>query len=167
MYIPLWLLITALVIFAGLATWSYLLASGRNPLPFPDPGSRIFTTPSDDARAAVVSLMSQYGVNERFRADGDGVIRSILYDGTIINCASPEILEKLGHVTACIGLVAADPLASANAAADFLRARGFDATVIPDIEPGLPVSFVLTNALSGSAINFRKHVVHMPRPGRN
>jgi hypothetical protein len=81
-----------------------------------------------------------------------------------INQSSPDILEKLGFPAASIGLVADDPVASANSAADFLRSRGFEATVVLDAEPGLPIAFVVTNATSGSVLNFRRHVIHLPRP---
>ncbi len=61
-------------------------------------------------------------------------------------------------------MVADDPAASANAAADFLRSRGFTAEVVLDAEPELPIAFVLTDAMIGTVLNFRKHVIHMPRP---
>ena len=57
MFVPVWLLVVALVSFTGLAAWTFLLATGRNPLPFPDSGSRIFSAPSPDAKNAVVALL--------------------------------------------------------------------------------------------------------------
>jgi hypothetical protein len=36
--------------------------------------------------------------------------------------------------------------------------------VVLNVEPGVPVAFVLTDALAGSAINFRRHVLRMPKP---
>jgi hypothetical protein len=65
---------------------------------------------------------------------------------------------------ASIGLVADDPVASANAAAEFLRSRGFTAEVVLDVEPELPIAFVTTDAMKSTVINFRKHMIHMPRP---
>ena len=59
---------------------------------------------------------------------------------------------------------AKDPIASANEAADFLRSKGFEAEVVLDAEPELPIAFVLTDALNGTVLNFRKHVIHLPRP---
>lgn len=56
-------------------------------------------------------------------------------------------------------LVSSDPAAVA-----FLRSRGFEARVEADAEPELPIAFVVTNALSCTVLNFRKHVVHLPRP---
>ncbi|GAB3743467.1 hypothetical protein [Lysobacter olei] len=72
--------------------------------------------------------------------------------------------KKLGHAAVSIGLVAEDPAASARDAAEFLRARDFEAQVVLDAEPALPIAFVVTNATSGTVLNFRKHVVHVPRP---
>ncbi len=164
MFLPKWLVLLACVSFVVLAAWAFLLVSGRNPLPFPDPGSRIFTAPSPEAKDAVVALLARHGVKERFQANSTGILRSIMWDGTIINHAPPDVLQKLGHASASIGLVSDDPVASANDAADFLRARGFKANVVLDAEPAIPIAFVVTNATSGTVLNFRKHLIHMPRP---
>jgi hypothetical protein len=161
-----WLIVLACLFFAVLAIWSYLLVSGRNPLPFPDRGSRIFSTPSPEAKDAIVALLARHGVNERFQANSSGILRSIMWDGTIINQAPPDVLRKLGHASASIGLVAENPEASAIDAAEFLRSRGFEANVVLDAEPALPIAFVVTNATSGTVLNFRKHLIHMPRPQR-
>ena len=164
MFLPTWFVVLACLLFVVLAAWTYLLASGRNPLPFPDRGSRIFTTPSPEAKDAVVALLARHGLKERFQANSSGILRSIMWDGTIINQAPPDVLQKLGHASASIGLVTDDPVASANDAAEFLRARGFEANVVLDAEPALPIAFVVTNATSGTVLNFRKHLIHMPRP---
>lgn len=164
MFLPIWTIVLALLAVAGLAAWTFLLATGRNPLPFPDRGSRIFSASSAEAKDAVVALLARHGVRERFQFNTGGVGRSILWDGTIINHSSAEVLEKLGSAAASIGLVANDPVASANEAAAFLHARGFEARVVLDAEPDLPIAFVVTNAMTGTVINFRKHVIHLPRP---
>jgi hypothetical protein len=87
-----------------------------------------------------------------------------MWDGTIINLSSPEVARKLNSPAASIGLVADDPATSAHEAADFLRSKGFTAEVVLDAEPELPIAFVLTNAMNGTVLNFRKHVIHMPQP---
>ncbi len=164
MYVPTWILLGLFLAAVALGTWLVAILRGRNPLPVPDFGSRIFTASSPEAKAAVVALLRQYGLRERFRFDTGGVQRSILWDGTIINCPTPEVLAKLGSPTASIGVVAADPAASAEAAAEFLRARGFQARVVLDAEPELPIAFVVTDVFTGTVLNFRKHVIHLPRP---
>ncbi len=164
MFLPKWLVVLVCLLFAALATWTYLLVSGRNPLPFPDRGSRIFTVPSPEAKDAVVALLARHGLKERFQANSSGILRSIMWDGTIINHAPPDVLQKLGHASASIGLVSDNPVASANDAAALLRARGFEAKVVLDVEPELPIAFVVTNATSGTVLNFRKHMIHLPRP---
>lgn len=85
MFTPLWLLVALALALFGLVLWTCLLASGRNPLPFPDRGSRIFSAPSPEAKDAVVALLARHGLRERFRFDSSGILRSILWDGTIIN----------------------------------------------------------------------------------
>lgn len=161
MFIPIWAL--ALVAL-GWVWWSLRAAAGRNPLPFPDRGSRIFAAASPEGKEAVVALLARHGVEERFRMDTPGVLRSILWDGTIINVSTPEVIAQLDGASAAIGLVSADPERSAQEAAAFLHERGFHARVVVGVEPGVPVAFVLTDALVGSAINFRRHVLRMPKP---
>lgn len=164
MFIPTWIIVSVLFVVGGLSAWLIALIRGRNPLPFPDPGSRIFATPSAEAKATVVALLREHGLSERFRFDTGGVQRSIMWDGTIINWSTPEVMAKLGTPAASIGLVVTDPLASAEAAAIFLRTRGFQATVVRDAEPELPIVFVITDAFTGTILNFRKHIIHLPRP---
>lgn len=163
MFVPKWLLVLVFAVVALLATWTGLLVSGRNPLPFPDPGSRIFSTPSPQAKEAMVALLARHGIKERFEANSTGILRSIMWDGTIINYSPPEVLQKLGQASSSIGLVSDDPVASANDAAQFLRSRGFEAKVVLDAEPAIPIAFVVTNATSGTVLNFRKHLIDMPR----
>lgn len=164
MFIPLWVLIGLGLLVAALLAWGLLAAAGRNPLPFPDPGSRIFAAASGDAKDALLAVLANHGLHERFQMDSSGIKRSILWDGTIINVSPPAVVEKLGGASSCIGLVAGDPEAAAVAAADLLRSRGFEARVVLDAEPNLPVAFVVTNAMTGSVLNFRKHLTRMPRP---
>jgi hypothetical protein len=164
MFVPIWLLlIVGVIVLAGVG-WTCLLARGRNPLPFPDRGSRIFAASSPAAKAAIVELLAGQGLKERFQFNTGGVLRSILWDGTIINHSSPEVIAKLRSPAASIGLVANEPAKSAEAAAAFLRSRGFEATVVLDAEPGLPIAFVVTDAMIGTVLNFRRHVIHLPRP---
>jgi hypothetical protein len=164
MFVPLWLGVPALVLVLIIVTWCALILAGRNPLPFPDVGSRIFSAASPAAKATIIELLAQYGVRERFQADSAGVLRSIMWDGTIINYPDPAVAQRLGSATASIGLVADDPAAAAHAAAAFLTARGFSAEVVLDVEPELPIAFVVSNVFPGTVLNFRKHLMHMPRP---
>lgn len=164
MFVPTWLLVLAGMFIIALVAWSFLLGIGRNPLPFPDHGSRIFSAGSAEAKDAVVALLAKHGVRERFQFNTGDVLRSIMWDGTIINHPSPGVLQKLDSASASIGLVATDPEASANQAAEFLRSRGFQTRVVLDAEPELPIAFVVTDAMPATVINFRKHVMHLPRP---
>ncbi len=164
MFIPKWILLLISFLMASLIVWLVLIVLGRNPLPFPDNGSRIFSAASGEGKDAIVELLAIHGIKERFQADSEGVRRSIMWDGTIINLPSPEVAQKLNSPAASIGLVADDPIASANEAANFLRSKGFKAEVVLDAEPELPIAFVLTDAMIGTVLNFRKHMIHLPQP---
>ncbi len=164
MRVPIWGLVLGGILFVVMAAWLALLVSDRNPLPFPDRGSRIFTANSPEAKDVVVELLAQHGVAERFQADSSGIRRSIMWDGTIINAAPPEVLQKLGNASASIGLVSSDPAASAREAAQFLQSRGYKARVVLDAEPAIPIAFVVTDAMMGTVLNFRKHMSEMPAP---
>jgi hypothetical protein len=85
LFVPLWLLLRSCLIFDGRAPWSYLFVKGRNPLPSPDSGSRIFSASSPEVKDAMIDLLTRHGVSERFQFNTDGVLRSILWDATIIN----------------------------------------------------------------------------------
>lgn len=161
MFVPLWLLVP----LALLAVWALFALNGKNLLPVPDLGSRIFAAPSHAAQDAIVALLSQHGLRQRFRGDTPGVRRAILWDGfTLITCPEPWVREKLLGTAGSLGVVVKDPRASAEAAAAFLRSRGFTATVVADAEPELPICFVVTDALLGVALNFRKHALRFPMP---
>lgn len=164
MFIPIWIILLIGSFAVILIAWTAMLVMRRNPFPFPDFGSRIFSASSVDGKAAVVELLSRHGVKERFQANTEEVKRSIMWDGTIINLPSAEVSKKLNFPAASIGLVVDDPEASARAAADFLRAKGFTSEVVLDAEPELPIAFVTTDAMVGTVLNFRKHVIHLPRP---
>ena len=164
MFVPLWLGIPVLAALALAVGWLAFILVGRNPLPFPDRGSRIFTATSPAAKATILDLLAQHGLRERFQANSPNVLRSIMWDGTIINYPDPAVLQRLGSATASIGLVTDEPAASAEAAAAFLKSRGFSAQVVLDVEPGLPIAFVVSDVFMGTVLNFRKHLMHMPRP---
>jgi len=164
MFVPIWAIATAAAAFLLLLLWTISLVRARNPLPFPDHGSRIFSASSPEAKSAVTDLAARYGLKERFQIDSSGILRSIMWDGTILNYSPPEVSAKLGGAGAGLGFVVSNPVKAAEDAASFLRARGFDANVITDAEPNLPIAFVTTNAMVGTVINFRKHATKMPRP---
>jgi len=78
MFVPVWVLIGVGLIAALFALWAVRAAGGRNPLPFPDTGSRIFAASSDEAKSAIVELLARHGLRERFQFDSSGIRRSIL-----------------------------------------------------------------------------------------
>jgi hypothetical protein len=164
MHVPKWAIALNFVLFLCVAGWATALTLGRNPLPWPDPGSRIFAASSPEAKRAIVDLLAMHGVEERFEINTSGILRSVMWDGTIVNHSPAAVIQKLGNASSAIGLVSDDPEASAQTAAEYLRSKGFDAEVVEDAEPNLPIYFVITDALLGTAINFRPPVSQMPAP---
>jgi hypothetical protein len=167
MFIPKALVLGMLAVVMLLVGWTTAVLLGRNPLPFPDRGYQVFTASSPAAMDALAELLRSHGNAPRFRVDSDGVQRAIFWDGTIVNYPTPAVLEQLGGPAAAIGFVARDPAASALHAARLLRERGFSAMVHEGVEPGLPITFVTTDALAGSVLVFRRHQLKMgQRPQR-
>ena len=164
MHIPKWAIALNVIAVALLAAWAAALSFGKNPLPCPDPGSRIFAASSAEGKAAIVELLSKHGVDERFEVNSSGILRSIMWDGTIVNHSPDAYMQKIGNSSSAIGLVSDEPLRSAQQAAEFLRVKGFKAEVIESPEPGMPVHFVITDAMLGTALNFRPSVTQMPAP---
>lgn len=144
-----------------LALWAFALAYDRNPLPFPDRDYQVFSASSAEALVAMEEVMASLGQRARFRVDSPNVQRTIFASGTIINQPDPGMLEVLGPHGAALGFVVEDPDATARQVAAQLQHRGFQAASLHDAEPGLPIAFVRTDALSGSVLVFRKHMLRM------
>ena len=139
------------------------LVTDRNPLPFPDRDYHVFSASSLPALVALEQLMRTLGHRPRFRIDSDEVDRTVFSNGAIINHPHPRIAAVLGEPGGALGFVVPDPERAAREAAQLLEAAGFQAAVILDAEPGLPITFVKTSALVSGALVFRKHVLKMGR----
>jgi hypothetical protein len=159
--VPLFVAILVPLVTLLLGLWTLALARDRNPLPFPDRDYQVFSASSSEALVALEDVMISLGQRPRFRADSPNVQRTIFASGTIINQPDPGMLESLGPHGAALGFVVDDPDASARRVALQLQQRGFQATSIHGAEPGLPIAFVRTNALSDSVLVFRKHMLRM------
>lgn len=144
-----------------LITFLVALITDRNPLPFPDRDYHVFSASSRPALAALERLMQNFGHRPRFRIDSDQVDRTVFSNGTIINHPHSQISAVLGKPGGALGFVVSDPHGAARESAQLLEAAGFQAEVILDAEPGLPIAFVKTNALISGAVVFRKHVLKM------
>jgi hypothetical protein len=154
------MLLAALVVVL-LVAYLVLLITDRNPLPFPDRDYHVFSASSLRALVAFEQLMQQHGHRPRFRIDSSEVDRTVFSNGTIINHPHAQIADVLGNPGGAIGFVVSDPTRAAREAAQLLQSAGFQADVILDAEPGLPITFVKTNALISGALVFRKHVLAM------
>lgn len=157
--LPLVILVPLLTLLLGL--WTLALAYDRNPLPFPDRNYQVFSASSVEALVAMEDVMQSLGQRPRFRADSPTVQRTIFASGTIINQPDPRMHALLGPHGAALGFVVDDPDATARQVAAQLERHGFEAVSIHDAEPGLPIAFVRTDAMSGSVLVFRKHMLRM------
>lgn len=144
-----------------LGLWALALAYDRNPLPFPDRDYQVFSASSPEALVAMEDVMQSLGQRPRFRVDPSNVQRTIFASGTIINQPDPGMAKVLGPHGAALGFVVDDPDATARQVAMQLQRRGFQAASVHDAEPGFPIAFVRSDALSGSVLVFRKHVLRM------
>ncbi len=156
----------ALILIGGVVVLLLLaflvaLITDRNPLPFPDRDYHVFSASSRPALAALERLMQTFGHTPRFRIDSDEVDRTVFSNGTIINHPLPKISATLGNPAGALGFVVDDPDRAARESARLLQDAGFQADVILDAEPGLPIAFVRTNALINGALVYRKHVLKM------
>lgn len=159
----------ALVVVLLWATGITIFHFYWNPLPFPDRGSRIFTSPTVEAQVAVVDLLSEFGLPPRFRLDTTQVKRALMRDGvTIINVTDQELLSRMGNPGAGLALVVDDPLVAARVAKLFLEDRQFTAEILEDADPDAPSNslvFLRSDAFGGWILVFRKHVIKMgPKP---
>lgn len=159
--VPLFLAILVPLATVLLALWTFAIAYDRNPLPFPDRDYEVFSASSAAALVAMEDVMQSLGQRPRFRADSPNVQRTIFASGTIINQPDPRMFELLGPHGAALGFVVDDPDATARQIAKQLQHRGFQAASVHGAEPGLPIAFVRTDALSGSVLVFRKHMLRM------
>ncbi|HWS78788.1 MAG TPA: hypothetical protein VN205_10500 [Thermomonas sp.] len=159
--VPLSLAILVPLLTVLLGLWTFALAHDRNPLPFPDRDYQVFSASSAEALVAMEEVMQSLGQRPRFRADSPNVQRTIFASGTIINQPDPRMFEVLGPHGAALGFVVDDPDATARQIAIQLKARGFQADSVHGAEPGLPIAFVRTDALAGSVLVFRKHMLRM------
>jgi hypothetical protein len=159
--VPKMVVVVLAVLGLGLVAWAVSIANARHPLPFPDPHYHVFSASSAKALVALEKVMLGYGVRPRFRIDSENVDRTVFANGTIVNYPHPEMATRLKNPSGALGFVVRDPVEAAEQTAKDLRHAGFEAEVVLDAEPGLPIAFVTTNALHGSAIVFRKHVLKM------
>lgn len=159
--VPLWLAVLIPLSTLLLALWTLALAYDRNPLPFPDRDYQVFSASSAEALVALEDVMASLGQRPRFRADSPNVQRTIFASGTILNQPDPGMLETLGPHGAALGFVVDDPDATARKVSQQLQRHGFQATSVHGAEPGLPIAFVRTDALSDSVLVFRKHMLRM------
>ena len=159
--VPLFLVVIVPLVTLLLGLWTLALAYDRNPLPFPDRDYQVFSASSVKALVAMEDVMKSLGQRPRFRADSPNVQRTIFASGTIINQPDPGMRKLLGPHGAALGFVVDDPDATARQVAMQLKRRGFQAASIHNAEPGLPIAFVRTDALSGSVLVFRKHALRM------
>jgi hypothetical protein len=164
LFIPIPVLLAVGLPLVLLLGWSLLAVSGRNLLPVPDPGSRLFAARSVAAQDALLAIIERHGPAQRFWGITPGVRRAILWDWTVLTVPDAGTLAKVDGAGGSLCLVADDPVGRAEEAAHFLRAHGFAARVVTEAEPEVPIAFVVTDALVGTTLGFRRHALRFPFP---
>ncbi len=152
---------TIFFIWAALATiWATIttILIFRNPLPFPDRGHRIFGVADERARAAVVKVIENLsGKRAQFTFDSGNIHQTVLADGyTTIHYIdnNPTDVPPSG-----ISIPVKDPLASAQRAIEMLKADGYTASLVENVETGLPPNYLVpvrSNAFQNWALVLRR-----------
>lgn len=161
--------LVALLLITLLWAFVVTLMLLKNPLPFPDKGHRIFGVPDEDAREVVVKLLSEVShLRERFTFDSGEVHQTLMWDGfTSIHYLDPEIQRTRKINGNGLSIPVDDPVSSAQKAIEFLRAAGYKASLIENINFDLPPNHLVpveSDAFNGWALVFRRPMFKMPFP---
>jgi hypothetical protein len=141
----------------------------RNPLPFPDHGHRAYGVPDEKARATVVKVLQQVTpLRERFTFDSGSTHQTLMWDGfTVIHYLDSDIQKARNLTGNGLSVAVDDPLDSAKRAVELLKAEGYQASIIEDINYDLPEDYLVpveSNAFNQWALVFRRPLIKMPYP---
>jgi len=137
-----------------------------NPIGFPDRGHRLLGVTSDEARKDVVALFGRCGFRSsisfmlcRGHGEKEEVFsrQTLLCDGMTVIHSIPTYARHHYDVRANGASVPTmDPRGSAEAAAGFLRQKGYYAEVVlPPCGPGNVFAFVNSSAFDGWSLTYR------------
>ena len=160
-----WWAFAALILWAFVSTLLHIVRS-RRPLPWFDQGNPVFSAADQASYEALIKVIRTHGPQPVFTADGLIAKRTIFGNGWILNL---PLDDQFAHHTGGPAIVAANPHAAAVRAAADLRNAKLQARVIENPDPDLShnmMAFVVTNALSGGLLIFRKRIDEMPKPQR-
>ena len=143
----------------------------RNPLPFPDRGHRRYGVKDDRGRKVVVNLLKDIGgLAERFTFDSGATHQTLMWDGyTVINYLDPPLEEWPDVHATGLSLPVTDPKSAAQRTEQMLRAAGYSATAVLDLDTDLPhnyLAMVISDAFDGWILVFRRPLIKMPVPKR-
>ncbi len=136
---------------------------------FQDRGNRLFAVINEESAVkAVVEILADAGIKERFSFCTDDTNQTIFDDGTaFIRYSVPTSEHGIGPNA--ITLATHDPIVSAQSAKDKLTAAGYEAQVYTHAVPGVKDTFVRvsSDAFLGWSLEFRHHLYNMEKlPGR-
>lgn len=161
----------AIWVWAAMATiWAVgaTVLQFYNPLPIPDHGHRVFGVPDERARKAVVKVLQEVTpLRERFTFDLGASHQTLMWDGfTVIHYLDPEIQKARNLSGNGLSIPVTDPELSAKRAVELLKAEGYKAAIIENIDYDLPANYLVpveSDAFNGWALVFRRSLIKMPR----
>jgi hypothetical protein len=150
--VPLWLF---LIVFGWAVVVSYFHVI-HNPFPIPDRGQRGFAARNQLAAKTLVKILTDVGgLFERYTFDYGNLQQTVMLDGITV------ISQSEGQPVSFLSLPVGHPKLSAAQAKICLEHAGFTAKIVP---MGDKVIFVMSDAMVGWALVFRRHHFIMPSP---
>lgn len=167
-------MITVIWIWAIVSTlWAIIVSTMliRNPLPVPDRGHRAYSIPGEEARLAVLQVLSRVGkLHERFTFDAGPTHQTLMWDGyTVLNFldrSNSDVSDLSGNA---ISLAVHDPRSAAEKALQILKARNFTATARELADNNIPANHLIvidSEAFDNWVLVFRRHLIKMPKVER-
>lgn len=164
-YTLLWFWAAAATVWAVVATILHF----RNPLPVPDKGHRLYGVRDERARQTVVGLLRSLShLKEQFTFDSGPTHQTLMWDGfTVISYLDPEARAALDVPCTGLSVPSGNPNADAAKAVGLLRAAGYEATTLDNVDTDLPPNHLIpvtSDAFDGWVLVFRRHLTKMPFP---
>lgn len=159
------MLMILLVLLGVWAISATILLFGRNPLPVPDRGHRLYAVPNERARDAALQVFKLAGVRGAVRFRTGPSDQTVLSDNT----TTLHILSgDSGQSGNGVSLVVRNPARAAEEAVAILCQAGFSAQRLQTgAVSGLPsdeLVVITSDAFTGWALGFRRHQLKLPRP---
>jgi hypothetical protein len=159
--VPLWSLLIAIVIAVVLAG----ILIKKTIFPFSDQGHRCFAAKNEKAATVIATILSDLcGLNEKFTFDVGPTHQTLMDDGKTVIITHDKPKDGIQFPPDGLTGLTNNPRATAQKAAEMLKANGFTAMIVdnhmPDVEDNKFI-FIVTDALLVSILGFRRHLMAM------